>query len=875
MLVDAENEQAARDYVAAGNYGSTEPQPHPYEPMKTPPAIAARFPGLDLGLTESQQAANTAADMGVVEKPEKGLPPSMRAALSFAPTDEYRGDILRKAGYDARANPQTGELEFLNTASKDAKGEPRWVRANEVGLSLGDIVAAVPDGLKLAGDAAGNITAGLAAEGTGGGGAALFRSMGSAGGTYSTEMMRLSLGKALGYHNLTVPEMHDLAWSEAKTAAAGSLVGEGIGQVFHYVRNPTGGLTDENLRAANAEIAAADPAIRKVQSETGMPFHPFTGQVSNDIGLLNLQADLQRNPRFLRQMNDIKTGNWGALMKYYDNYISKWYHNFDDTRASVGDAVKRSMNNIGNHDQALDREAAQMAKDDAARALANLPTQQDTSLMGQSARDVILQASRGGQAAIDNAETALNKSIGFRPSDQSSRVKVSATPELVRIAKGISAAGEKEISGDNARFFNKILGDSAKAWAETPIKNAGTISMDVVQVNNAITALENASRGMPAGVKRDAIDELRYALEDARHKSLKNSSVLTDIENLDQMRRDQYMKFSRGIVGDILQEAKAGGYKLRDSDVMRRIWQDDNPAAINELAQILRNEPTAYQQMQNSIYAEYRKSATKNGLLDQAKHDAFVRDHENMINNFGLGDKMDRLGKFDLEVQRTNKELADATTAMANGTHGKLSRISSDDLTKKTLDGTLSTEDINFTVRKLTDYSRRGLPTAEGALQSWRASVMDEIKHRISTKNGNEFNSEAISDLLHNGGERLRALFGTVDGPQYIADLEQLRHLTQMLEREGSVQRVDPRLNLLRKLINVPIAPLGRENRLVTFTRTGRGFMQQRAMFDIVTDPDKLHILLQNKAAHPGRQQVRSLLASVGALSLLDGNGNE
>jgi hypothetical protein len=303
----------------------------------------------------------------------------------------------------------------------------------------------------------------------------------------------------------------------------------------------------------------------------------------------------------------------------------------------------------------------------------------------------------------------------------------------------------------------------------------------------------------------------------------------------------KHSMFNTKAVRELFQTDADGNFIKQPGAVRGLVFKPGDAGPLADVMRIVGNNPTKQAALMDELNAMYRQQVFReDGRWSKGAHDAFINqynDHIRLISGDDSTDFIRNAADFERVVQRMEvrrKKVED----MLSRTYGR--KLSGDDIyagniARDMLGDELSTAQIKTIRNRL----NREAPELWGEI---KAQGLLEMEERMLKSGGNEANSRTINRMLAEDRDRL----GTIYGPQYVKNLENMQVILRAMEtgslaRGSKVALNPPALQVLRSVFG-PLSKIQR--RITAGVRVDQAWRRSN-LAKIMADPDKLDRLIK------------------------------
>lgn len=808
-----------------------------------------------------------------------GAPVGLRAKTSLVPKGAQptfiKEQIEDALGYKTDVRKVGNEIEFLK---KTDNGKMRWTSVNETGLSMGDFAAAMETGPALIGDVAGSLAPARRTAKLGAPLATAIESLGAATGTTLAEAARLGIGKTLGYHD---EDVWPLAFEEGKKAGAASLVaGSVMGAGQRLIRGTQGGLNSsdvENILKLDDRIVAdaqdqINRSLRGGKKESELIL--TAGQRSRKESIADKEYSARiRTEKAEEQARQIDVNQRKAFDDYFDLLTGRREADYSKAgkvlKGEISEPAREQLLNI--------RQKVRDYTGNAEATLADMPSM-DVSKMAEDMRMSAIEERKLLKEVESAKWEKIEAEAGYNPDMDQSNIVIPKSVDVEKAVKGMSrkvknALFSAEATKKSGLIKNLIGEDTTVLGPDALIKTMSGVKseFDLVPLNRSISYLKKLKRQSNSGLHPDLpgsgdINAILQPLEGMRNEYLAktNPGLLRTIQEAQELTVERVNMFDKGAIGKILRKDN-GKYHLDDKGVLSTVFAKQNGQAAKEYASAIMEDPRAMQAARNHINAIYRQSVATEGIPDRKLHKKFMNDYEEVMKPFFNAKdykKIKSLGRLGDVVNSYGKRLDKVEKAFTKSLRGRVESMSPEHTIPAFFKNKTSIDD----VKKIRDYLAAG---DIRSLARYKSSLSKELEDRV--RKSGKFSSEKINALLKNTNDlEGRGKLSAVYGNQFVADLRLLSKAVSASEKKGKALLASKQGSdaMLAKAIMGPLHP---QSRVITFFDRLRGRASDKEMYNIMSDPKKLRIVLKNRSIDAASRRAYQLYSSLGALSALGG----
>lgn len=734
-------------------------------------------------------------------------------------------------------NPRTGQEQVFNPP----------------GFDMADIPALAGGATVVAPEAVGGV--GGAVFGGPAGGVA-----GAAGGAGLGEAGRLQIGRALGVNpDLTAAEQLASAGREAAIAGAVDAATLGIGGVGRRVirgplpRVPAGVLEDTPISALQEGIQQGRQLQDAFRDSFGADLPLNTEQVLRGPAAVQ-SGELRGATQTLRgratgeQLREQARLQGEAMESAAEQVLGP-----EGESQATGGRLLQTQARGPVRGAIAEQQARLEALDEQALRAEQIS---DTASIDQAAiiRDLLEEGRDSLNQSFDARYDALREAAGD--------VTVDLAP--------LQAAGRQALREAGADLFPSLAPENV-----TILKDAigkGSAPFDVVQ--RALSDLRQERRLIRRNLspRRNIgqINQLIAALEEARGKAMRGRPGLEkQVADLEADFATARQRVDRGMIGQLLQPAEGGGFRLRDDQVIGRMTAQ--PALARQMANTLRDPafqaaPGALPAIREGILADMREKTVnaETGRMTKRALANYMQRNKTVIDAFFDPAEVRRLERVGTALGELETQARRMTTLERdlNRTFGmQLQRYDPSEVARRVLSGT--PEDM----RRARVIASRD-PVAR---EEYRKAVLAEIRRRSTRATSSEpgrLDFTQLSAIAENPA--MVDELGRLMGPRWRRGFEVLTRAldtTRMRPTNASalqeMQAAGEPGSIIQGILRVTFPPLTREGRALTGAMRTNRERVMRAMDRVLADPEmmaELAVMQQGRS----RRNALNMLTAIG-----------
>lgn len=407
----------------------------------------------------------------------------------------------------------------------------------------------------------------------------------------------------------------------------------------------------------------------------------------------------------------------------------------------------------------------------------------------------------------------------------------------------------------------------------------GKQEFDLVPLNRSISFLKKLKRQSESGLhpdlpsKKDIIDILS-PMEYMRDNFLAKNrpDILETIEDAQQLTFERVRMFDDGAVGRILQKTN-GRYHLDDKGVLSTVFANGKGEAARQYATAIMGDPRAMQAARNHIHALYRLNVAPSGIPDRKLHKKFVTEFKDVMSPFFKKEDMNKiknLGNMSTVINSHAKKLDKVEKAFAKSLRGRVQNMSPENTVPAFFKKPSKESPSGFTKSDVSNLKGYLASTDIRALNDYKSAISAEIRSRIHKGPDQGFSASSVDKLLKDTGDiegrgKLSELFGN----QYAADLRTFKTALEGFEKTGrSFEKITSSVTATAG--KVIVGPLDPRSRGISFLEKLRLKSTDEALYDIMSNPEKLRMVLKNRNIDSTTRRAIELYSSIGALSAMN-----
>ena len=578
------------------------------------------------------------------------------------------GNLAPKEDIKMRMGEQSGELEYLNPLNK------RWTQVNL------DLASKAGFLLPLAGDVSGTIAGGIAMSAGGPAGMLLGETTGSGAGTAVGEMLRLSIGRMMGFNNLSASEIvASSAGQGAEAAAATFVVGGavvGVKSLKNFIKGDNftkRAALDSGMKAEQADAVLKEMNSLLNSSNLDNQVLATTAKKTGNINAGALEAEIKSHKDFAERFAAREASDQAGLAAGVDvagkPFLSGPTPGVEEISKQVGAQV----------DKRVSQSRAVVARnaDDLKKALGGLDSRIPATAGGDIRPSLVIKADLA-RTAIDDVNDSWRSLTDFSKETGLTGIKLDLTPGIKTLKGRLSRESRQAITTITKQSKGRIFGsldegvsqrseDFLSRWlGEGPRNIDGVSQFDLSDFNIALSDLKRAVRtsSRNGNITDPAIGDMKLAiseLQKARNIGLIQTGkkdVLEALLDAESKRAVFAETYERSIVGSLLEKSGAG-FKVTDEDILRRIMFS-NGDELDVLLRVAGDNPSAMRAIKQGIHGDYKKRVVRNGVPKEDLHNEWLASNSGALKRFFSSSErkeISRLGGLGSVVAKQDKQM--------------------------------------------------------------------------------------------------------------------------------------------------------------------------------------------------------------------------
>lgn len=799
-------------------------------------------------IQQKQQEKASLQKIGIVT--DRDLPAgSVEIGFSDSPARAIKGALSEHFKADVPVFARGKDLLYLNPETNEVvRVEPDMIQ------SLG---FALPVGGDITGTIGGGIIGGKLTKSPKG--VIAGETIGATAGAATGEYTRLVVGKLMGAHDLSNPEMLKKAGilglkAGAATATVGMLVAGAKG-VNNFMK---GGIftKDEAMKhgmnSKEAEIVLEE--VNKIIGRKGA-VKGTLGRMTDDVMIASKEAEVRRLGEHAQKFIERDLTDQKGLLEALDVVTQP-------TRAKGGQAIadiasKQVSKRTGQAKGVVAENVTQLKQ-----KLSNIG-KVVKEMVGEPTRKVIKAKSEAADQAQKGLWTALKEKNGF-----------DATKELFNIPVPVGA-NTKRVSAIMKRRSKAATTQITKRGA-SKIFTKGKKTADLSDFNREISdmrseiraAYKNRQFGTPQ--TKDMQQTLDAMVEDRALALTKsgNTRLLKDIESAEKATRDFHKTFNRSVIGDLTKKNEQGVFEIKSKDFVDKVLKGTDEEA-QQLLNVIGDQPTLVATWKEGISDAYKRAAFKGEKFNREASTKFLRQNADVLKKFFDADdlvKLEKTGNLAEKVAKQNDQLKRVIkNAGSKFGKGKLKSLDPENLVKFTTNNSgsfarPSGQGVQASISKI-KYVKgitKNHPAAWKAFQDefstqLRKEAVDIKSNIISPASLNKVVNEQSNEIIE------------VMGKEYFTSLTKINKAVQVLgKKEVKLIRDEAAQGIIQSLRAGIAPPLTRRGRAFTAAVIFDSKRAHKVITDSLLNPGKIHKIAELSAHSSITRETAELAASLG-----------
>lgn len=708
-------------------------------------------------------------------------------------------------------------------------------RANPTGASV------IGYGLPVTGDIVGTIGGNFAFSKSGPAGKVVGESIGSAVGTGTGEFIRLSIGKALGAHDLTFDQIFNKAGIEglkagATTGAVGATMAGAKG-IYNFAR--AGNYTKKAALDAGMTSKQADLALDEVNRILGRKGVKGTAAGrTTDAAVVSKEAEVRKSILYAQKFADRDAEDMAALSEALNKLSVKGEAKGGAKIASIfGEKTAKR----------IEKAKGIVVKnvDDLTRKLKAMGTS-EVDEAGDMTRSLILAKREAADQAQKSAWKDVEKVGGFSPDTKTygidieigdsikglkdifkRRAKTGITTIPGKKAGGIFTGSKKADLADFQREISDVRDELRKAYSATDFGSKS--ANDLKAIEKALVDERNAS------LAKAGREDLLEAIVDAESKT-----------------REFYKKFDQNIIGDIMTKKSSGVFKLKSKDLGEKMLKGDADEFADMLSYI-KDNPQAVQAWKDSFASQFRKTAFTNGKYNRKAGEEFLTKNNGVLKQVFSEKELSGFAATGDLAEKVAKQSTQLKSIITKATKefgtGKLAGLDPDNIVKFVTDGAGSflkpakdgvKQKVGTVVSKI-KYMKNSLKNHPDAWSGFQNEYMDSMRKEVLDSKTGFIDPSRMNKWAIDNADVVKEVMGD----KYLKDLQSINTVLQNFNKKM--------IRLTNDEMDAAIVQAGRTTFAPPLTARGRALTgviklkdryHHKMVAEAFLDPEKL-----NKAA--------------------------
>jgi hypothetical protein len=800
----------------------------PYPLKKTPLYVRGALQAVD-DITPKDKKALAAKGVNVDYKLPVRESFIQSLATNKTEREAFIGSYLDTAFPGApRRVGDSGEIEFLDPQTK------RWTVAYPgAAQAVGEVPEVV---LSTAGAFGGGVLGGMTPAGPAG--VAAGGALGASAGQLAGDVIRQKFGQVFGINqSQTAGSMSAEALPDAVTTGAVDL---GLGAVYGASRGLKAWFWGRQVlkpqEAQELLIAQthADQLVNDINKEVGGLFQPSTARKAathfSEAGekLLSAESQSRTNPFIGHPILKNQQQNERALDMYFDNVTLGQRMGSVGGPSEGGTPLRTALDDekFNYTRQAVAERAT--AQDAAAQGLNQLPASAERGVVGKSVRDAVSEKYQIAKQKTDKAYADYKSAIKEGP-NRPSPVQIPWSREVKLLQKSLRQAIER-----SPRERSKDARKALLMQTDEPIS--------LSDLDDTLKDLrDDIRRGMKGKLDaplnlRDA-KRLEKSLASMRNKYLEKNEpeAYNALLQAERAQSEESNLFRYGLTKNLLVQEGKGRFKLTDSQVIGRILKNEDAGAAREIAEIVKSNPDALSEVQNLLFAVYRKGVDPKGASVPSfeGHKKVMAKYGPIFKEFFTPEQaaqLDKLGGFAEVIAKNSARISALNRAWAKDFKGRLRSFSAEDLVEAVNSNKFSVDE----VRKLSTIANA---YGEDVVKSWKAGIAEDLRHRLFK--GDHIDPARLQELVSDPDKMIK--LSSVFGMNYTRHLRTLNDGMKMITRISRDIEKFQKSTLFTDIARMWYAPpLSRAGRVVTLGQNNRSREYFNNVYKALSDPEYL-----------------------------------
>lgn len=724
---------------------------------------------------------------------------SLEMGFGVNPAKSLQKSLSEHFKQDVFVTEKDGELFYFNPKERKLK------------LANPNMAGVIGHSLPITGDIAGTIGMGVATRRLPVKTQFAAEVGGSGIGTGLGEFTRLSIGRLMGVHDLTLTQMAAKSGYEGLKAGGATGVLGGLMSSFKALQNWHQGnifSREEALKAGmNAEEAeAAVSEVNKLLGGKG-EVKLTTGRMSDDVNIQSDEAAVRELGEFKQGFVERDISDQEALTKALD-VVAK------PTTREGGEAVrdiaaKQVAKRTGQAKEALESRQANLETE--LEKLSATPE----GAVGQPTREIIIKKSEAAKQAQAGEWAAMKEKHGFSSESETFGIDIPRGEAASKIAK-ISERRAKtaQIAGVKSSEKKGLVLKPKMADLEDYNHNLSVLRADIRSANAGRKAGDATVAEMKK-MEQALIGDRRVALVKAG-----KADLLKDIESAEKATADYYKTYRRSVIGDLTAKNDNGVFKIADKDFVKKMMKG-SPEEMDDMLTVIGDSPELMNAWKEGVIDTYKQKAFTGNKFNSAKSKEFIKENKLMLSKLmtdkeiaDLATTGDLALKLEKQIGIYKKTLLAADKKWGRG---KLKSMDPRDVmefitTKKGSFITPTEEGVSHQISKM-KYIKNILKPHPAAWKKVQEDYSTTLRDKAFNAKDGAINPNKISDLVEKESEEIIEMMGK----PYYDDLVKINKVVQIASKKLGKVTTSENRNLINSILRMTVAPpLSKEGRGLT-----------------------------------------------------------
>jgi len=756
------------------------------------------------------------------------------------------------------------------------------------GGDLGDFVDILQDAAVLIPEIGGAIV--------GASGGSTGATAGGAGGALLGEAGRLLLGRKKGVNNLTDTEIAMKALGISGISLAGGAAGQAVVSLVRgmarVMGSRVGSISPQEGQILKSKIKETEGVLDPINEATGRNARFNATQATQDpIVAREMQAFSGSSDETFRAFEAQDRELQETLLEFYDETAKKALNEQATDPFATGAKIQTEIvERRARRETLMDQKVseAERSVDETIESISpNERVLKDIGA-GQKLRESFKQEIKNSKEAISTSHDRL---IRIAEREFGERAKVPTEDFRPIIAKNLEEAAveiDSRATNNILRNLNPedrdVAGKVMEALVERGSSSTKFGNLTFAEAAETSSFLKALSRkidnGLETNVDQGAVKKLISALDKDIGESLKafpDTAIAYDaFRNLVRTEKD---RLQRNAVAAIIRENRSGAPEVLDEKVLDEAFKTKEGAL--RMGEILRQDRSLLDAETRKLYDEgleifrngvrqkYLDKVVSNGKVNIKAHRKFLSENEDVLN--ALFDPKD-VQKF--KNPGFMQERMETLVRARRDLHKKLknspiNRIVKNEKDPNQIFNRLWNEGQPTDLRIL----KRNLRETPELWEEFKATAQSEMRRKLMTRKNNQdiLSFEELGKLLNEKSQQLSEIYGK----EYVANLRKLEVALRRANEPVKAASTDKEVSSLIDLARVYARPLSARGKVFTAGLKIRRKRFNRMMAETMTDPEKLKKLITLNQISRGSDTAASVLAQLGAYSLVPNNFSE